>query len=588
MSLGTFRQKPIRRRWVLPFLTALMLGAVTVIVASALGVLAGSPSKFEANDGNMVVNTTGNNDWNSVAGTCLGGANVVNGICTSGNYVHLTDIASSTGDDSFASGQKQDVSCPVINTNKNPPKDDFTDIASFNETNFTLGSPQFHHTFLYGATIRVAPNGNADENIELNKGTSGICTGTTDQLKRSTGDKLIAIDYTQGGTAVEFKVFTWVTGSTDTCFVGNDSPLPDGCWGANPQSLSQNAAEGQVNQAAITAANNGISGLALVTGQFAEFGVDLTAAGIIPAGSCQAFPQTIWESRASASSFVSSIEDVKVEHHTISNCGNLVVKKVTVPSPDPTDTSFSFHKTSAQDSVDRTFSLKNGGSDSEQVFAATDFSVTETIPANWTLTSATCSNGSGTLSGGTLSGISVAISGTTTCTFTNTLQLGAIKITKTSSKAAATPLAGAKFSITSGGTPIAGSPFTTLADGTICVDGLQFGNYVVTETAAPTGYAIDDATAHTVTVDNAAKCSDATYVGESISFTDTPLTDLTVNVKSEASGGTKSSITCTGPSPGTGNIGNSPQPASGLGDPETVTANGLKPGTYSCTVVIDP
>jgi hypothetical protein len=286
---------------VLPVITALIVGAVTVIVASALGVLAGSPSKFEANDGNMVVNTTGNNDWNSVQGNPA--------------YVHLTDISKSTQDDSFASGQKQDVPCPLINTNKNPPKDDFTDVASFNETNTNSTSAQFGHTFLYGATIRVAPNGNADENVELNQGTSGVCAGTTNQLQRTAGDKLIAIDYTQGGTVVTFKVFTWVTsGGIGACFVSNDLPA---CWGANPQTLSQNAAEGQVNQSPIAAADNKINNLALDTGQFAEFGVDLTAAGIIPANSCQSFPQTIWESRASASSFVSSIEDVSVEHHTI-------------------------------------------------------------------------------------------------------------------------------------------------------------------------------------------------------------------------------------------------------------------------------
>ena len=74
---------------------------------------------------------------------------------------------------------------------------------------------------------------------------------------------------------------------------------------------------------------------------------------------------------------------------------------------------------------------------------------------------------------------------TVTCTYTNQQQLGAIKITKTSSKAAATPIAGATCSITSGGTPISGSPFTTGNNGTICVDGLTFGRYVVTETAAP-------------------------------------------------------------------------------------------------------
>jgi hypothetical protein len=156
----------------------------------------------------------------------------------------------------------------------------------------------------------VAPNGNADENIELNKGTNGNCTPS--QLARSAGDKLIAIDYLNGGTSVQFRVFTWVT--SGTCFVSNDLAP---CWGENPQNLAANAAEGQVNQSPIAAADNKINNLALEARQFAEFGVDLTAAGIIPANTCQSFPQTIWESRSSGSSFVSSLEDVSIEHHTI-------------------------------------------------------------------------------------------------------------------------------------------------------------------------------------------------------------------------------------------------------------------------------
>jgi hypothetical protein len=288
------------RRFLRSKRTAGVLAAAVAIAVGtaipAMAVLSGSPSKFEANDGNMVVDTTGNNDWNSVQ--------------NSPNYVHLTDLFSTTQDNSFQSGQKQDAPCPVINTNKNPPKDDFTDVASFNETNTDSTSAQFGHTFLDGATIRVAPNGNASENVELNKGTNGNCTPT--QLARSAGDKLIAIDYLNGGTNVQFHVLTWVT--SGTCFVGKDTAP---CWGSTVETLTANAAEGQVNQAAITAANNKINNLALDIGQFAEFGVDLTAAGIIPANSCQSFPQTIWESRASGSSFVSSTEDVSVEHHTI-------------------------------------------------------------------------------------------------------------------------------------------------------------------------------------------------------------------------------------------------------------------------------
>lgn len=228
-------------------------------------------------------------------------------------------MASSTKDDSFQSGQKQDAICPVINENKNPPKDDFTDIASYNEQNTSTLD-----TFLYGATIRVAANGNASENVELNQGTSGTCTNDNGLAERTAGDKLIAIDYLNGGTNVDFHVLTWIDadhptlgGNNGTCYVNRD-PLP--CWGANVQTLSANSAEGHVNQSAIAAADNGISGVDLVAGQFAEFGVDLTSAGIIPANSCTAFTQTVWESRASGSSFVSSTEDVSIEHHTIGNC----------------------------------------------------------------------------------------------------------------------------------------------------------------------------------------------------------------------------------------------------------------------------
>jgi hypothetical protein len=291
-----------RGRWVFGTTVVAAVAVMGLFVASAFGVLSGSPSNFESGDGNMTVDTQGNNDWNSVTGNS--------------NYVHLTDLSNTTSDDSFKSGQKQDTVCPVIDTNKNPPKDDFTDVASFNETSSTTGA-----TYLYGATIRFTPNGNASENVELNQGKNGNCgtdpvTGVI-LLARSVGDKLIAIDYLNGGTSVNFHVLTWIDGTdtnNPTCFVKTDSPP---CWGSVVQTLASNSAEGKVNQSPISATDNGISGVALLTGEFAEFGVNLTAAGIIPANTCQAFPQTVWESRASGSSFVSSTEDVSLEHHTI-------------------------------------------------------------------------------------------------------------------------------------------------------------------------------------------------------------------------------------------------------------------------------
>ena len=577
---GTRRFLRGRRTW---RVLAAAVGAVLAvgIAIPAFAVLSGSPSNFEANDGNMVVNTAGNNDWNSVQG--------------SPNYVHLTDLSNTSADDSFKSGQKQDTACPVINTNKNPPKDDFTDVASFNETNLDPNSAQFRHTFLDGATIRFAANGSASENVELNQGTNGTCPGTT-LLARSKGDKLIAIDYTTGGTTVTFHVLTWIVDNSDpnnaTCFVKTDSPP---CWGVNSQSLAANAAEGLANQAAIPAAQNKISNTDLVVGQFAEFGVDLTAAGIVPANTCRAFPQTVWESRSSGSSFVSSTEDVSVEHHRISNCGNITVIKHT--DPRGLDQVFSYTSNLPANAqaggvagidANGNFSLNDKGNTSgdstlntvsEQAFAGT-YTVTEGAdPSGFAFESLTCTGGTTSISG-KIATITLAADDNVTCTYVNKQQLGAIKVTKTSSKAAATPLAGAKFSITGPGS--FSTTVTTGADGTACVDNLAFGSYTVTETAAPPGYDIDNTNAVTVSVDHNASCTSGTPNAPP-AFTDTPLTDVVAKATSQAPGGTKSTITCV--DSGNANIGNSPQ---GPKDPAEVDANGLKPGTYTCTIVIDP
>ena len=164
-----------------------------------------------------------------------------------------------------------------------------------------------------------------------------------------------------------------------------------------------------------------------------------------------------------------------------------------------------------------------------------------------------------------------------TCTYTNKGS-GAIKVTKTAKNVSLGtgphPLAGATFSVN-------GVSKTTDSNGNACFDGLNVKQaYTVTETAAPAGYSIDTAS-KSVTTTAAASCTVGTP--DAVSFTDTPLTDLTVNAKSEVTGATSSAITCVTQGTTT-NIGNSPQTASNA----TVTANGLKPGTYTCTVVVDP
>jgi hypothetical protein len=51
----------------------------------------------------------------------------------------------------------------------------------------------------------------------------------------------------------------------------------------------------------------------------------------------------------------------------------------------------------------------------------------------------------------------------------------------------------------------------------------------------------------TVVVDNKATCGATPYVGERVSFGNTPLTNLSVSVDSQIDGGTASTIVYTGP-----------------------------------------
>ena len=200
----------------------------------------------------------------------------------------------------------------------NPNKDDFSHVASFSEKNGTTDE-----TYLYGATIRFAPNGNASENIELKQGPE-LCPGGSTLLARKAGDKLLAIDYLGGGSAVEFHVLTWVT--SGACFINNHSSA-NGCWGANVLELDPNEAEGGVNEIAISAANNPISDANISAGQFAEFGVNLAKAGILPPGSCQSINQIVWLSRSAGSSFGSQPKDVAVEDVSINVCASVSVKR---------------------------------------------------------------------------------------------------------------------------------------------------------------------------------------------------------------------------------------------------------------------
>ena len=139
----------------------------------------------------------------------------------------------------------------------------------------------------------------------------------------------------------------------------------------------------------------------------------------------------------------------------------------------------------------RTFSSLTPGS----------YDVAETEPPGWNLVSASCSDGSPP------NAISLSAGETVTCTFTNALERGAIRIVKTRKHAALgsspVPHAGVVFSV-SGGDLTSPISVTTDSDGVACVPGLLYNTYAVTETV-PTGYAADGLVTKAVIVDRA-KC----------------------------------------------------------------------------------
>jgi uncharacterized repeat protein (TIGR01451 family)/CSLREA domain-containing protein len=161
----------------------------------------------------------------------------------------------------------------------------------------------------------------------------------------------------------------------------------------------------------------------------------------------------------------------------------IIVRKATVPSPDPTDTSFAF--TAGGGLSPASFSLKNGESQSfSDLVPQAGYSVAETTPAGWDATSA-CSDGS------PVSNIDVGPGETVTCTFTNT-KLGSVTLRKTTN-GVVDPSKDILFILTGPGLPADGVRRSTFGD----QDGLlEFGSgnlipaqtYKICETPVPAGF----------------------------------------------------------------------------------------------------
>jgi hypothetical protein len=485
------------------------------------------------------------------------------------------DLPSGAGDDSFGQGTKEDTAVPTVVSGSIPPnKSDLLNFGVYLETN---AAGRFLNLFWH----RVQePSGTTNMDFEFNKSSVLSANGVTPV--RTSGDVLIQYDLSRGGTSPTLFASRWIDGSEGAtaadCEANNALP----CWNEKVNLTAAGVATGSINTSAIPAAeSDGLGNISPRT--FGEAQVDLNAL-TGGAARCVVFGSGYLKSRSS-DSFVSELKDfIAPQTVNINQCGTVIIRKVTVPASNPAAVRFGYTKSFATDPASaNTFTLGHGQSKSfDNVLFGSGYTVVENvIPANWEFASLNCSASIGvtpSISGATVTFAIDSADDVLDCTYTNRLRLGAIKVTKTRKHAAAGagnhPHAGVSFTVN-------GVTKQTDANGVACFGGLPFGTYTVHETV-PAGYHVD-ANNKSVTVNNNATCTDNPYVGETVSFHNTPLTNVTASVDSQVVGGTSSTIVCKDSNGNTVASG-----STGANGDGSATASNLEPGTYTCTVVVDP
>ena len=419
------------RRWRRLAVFVPMFAIAALVLAIGAAADPSGDSGFEGDDGNLAVTTAPNMDWNSFAPTTWTGtapnrtsSKTVNGWAFTG----LEDAQATTSDSAFAGGVKQDNNCPTVNTGKAPNKDDL-------ERAYVASSTVDGDVFLALGWVRIPQNTtspSAHIGFEFNQGETDCSTGGL--VSREEGDLLIVYDFE--GSATDAPTITlreWVL--SGACEVGN-STAP--CWGPATNLTALGYAEGRVNVSTVGVVSDGIAPSppdSLGLNEFGEAIINLSDAGVFGTNECTAFGNVFAVSRSSGNSGTAQMKDLAGPGDVnLTNCGSVIIRKVTVPSPDLTDTSFGYATTGGLltgNPPAASFSLKNGGSRDfgSEVFAGS-YSVTEDDPSpNFVLTAIDCS--ASTLDNGTVINTNLANRSvsfdlealdTVDCTFTNTLQ----------------------------------------------------------------------------------------------------------------------------------------------------------------------
>jgi hypothetical protein len=551
------------RRFITAFATVGLIAGSMLASGTALATLSGST--FESGDGDLAPNTaptpnTAPHDWNAPVQAIICPATIPG----SGTNCGL-DLVKSGADNSLGQGSKEDDAVPTVVSGQIPPSKD--DLSRF----YINQEHAAGNDYLYLAWERSNLLGSAHMDFELSQDATLSANGVT--TVRTAGDLLIDFDFGGSGVPVLQK-HTWITsGSTSNCQSSNTLP----CWdkavdlGAFAESAvnSANVTDTNPPNAPRTLAGNTKNG---INSTFGEAGINLTGSGIFSQGTCQHFGAATLKSRSSGNSFTSELKDfIAPIPVNISNCGTVNIHKQDDAGAPLAGAVFTLYTDAAPIGGAR------GAEDTATALTCTTLAtgnctISDVPFGTYWAVETTGVPGHDLAADQSFNLTSSTPNKTISLTFVDNRALGAIKVTKTYKHAASDPSVGPQSGVSF---TVNGVTKQTDVNGVACFDGLAFGDYTVTETV-PTGYNVDG-NDKSVTVNNAAGCSDASYVGETVSFTNTPLTDIFVSVDSQVDGGTSSTIDCVLDSAVTG--------ADGDG---SLTLPDLEPGTYTCTIVVDP
>jgi len=279
-----------RRRWFFLCTSIAALAAAAFFIAGA-GATIGA-SNFEGNDGNLVVNTSGNHDWDNAPNLHVG-----------------QDLATGTGDNSFGQGSKEDNLNVTVGGGSIPNSK--ADLGRFAVASEIIGGS----TYMYLAWTRENQSGTVNFDFELNQAAQpDLTTFGAKVLNRTAGDLLINYAFSGGGNAPILSKYHW----------GGSSWISDG-------TIASGCSEGATNSQTISENLGGLTSVSRPAQQFGEAAINMTCAGLIPSGSCESFADIYVKSRSSTS-FSSEIKDfIAPIPVSLSNCGEIKIIKRTAP-----------------------------------------------------------------------------------------------------------------------------------------------------------------------------------------------------------------------------------------------------------------